>query len=288
MELGLQAGVVPIPAYLQNSNNFALDVSILQQTLEKARANKINVKALLISSPCNPLGVVYTKQELRDMYRWTKENNIHFIVDEIYALSSFFKSKPFTSISSVLEEMGESFGDTVHEVWSFSKDFSLSGFRVGMVYTENKAVLNAFHQQFFFYLASNHTQYILHQILSDETFTDTFIAQNQTRLAESYTSITACLKEHNIPFVEGGGAGFFVMLSLRRYLRSDSWEAELELWDILVKQCGVIFSAGASMHCHQPGWFRCCFTAYDAAAIVKRLTEMVHILNAKFPDKASA
>jgi aspartate/methionine/tyrosine aminotransferase len=54
-------------------------------------------------------------------------------VDEIYALSSYNENRKFISISAVLADLGEDFGDYIHVVWSFSKDFSMSGFRVWII-----------------------------------------------------------------------------------------------------------------------------------------------------------
>lgn len=72
MDLGVIAEAVPVPAYMKSSNNFKLDVSILQQTLENAQGAGITVKALILCSPNNPMGYIYTKPELIEILEWTR------------------------------------------------------------------------------------------------------------------------------------------------------------------------------------------------------------------------
>jgi hypothetical protein len=83
---------------------------------------------------------------------------------------------------------------------------------------------------------------VLNDVLSDETFVDSFVEANQRNLGEAYKTVTACLKENEIPYIEGG-AGFFVLIDLRKYLPADgkkSWEAEDRLWRFLATECKVV------------------------------------------------
>jgi len=290
LELGALSEAVTIPAYFKSSNNFEIDIDVLQEALDGAKAKNITVKALLISSPNNPMGVIYSREQLIKLYNWTKQHGIHFIVDEIYALSCYSeytqrKEKvEFVSISSVLEELGEPFGDLVHVAWSFSKDFTLSGFRVGVMYSENKELIAAVNNQVFFYLASNFAQFVLNEMIDDEAFVDDFVKVNQQHLGNAYKTVTSCLTRHGVPFIEGG-AGFFVLINLSKYLRSNDWEAEDELWRFLATECKVIFTPGSSMHCLEPGWFRCCFSTYAAEVVEKGLTRMVKLLDSRSTNK---
>lgn len=47
---------------------------------------------------------------------------------------------PWTSIAAVAARQGRSLGERCHIVWALSKDFALSGLRVGALYTENEAI----------------------------------------------------------------------------------------------------------------------------------------------------
>jgi aminotransferase len=82
-------------------------------------------KAILICSPNNPTGTVYTPHEIRTIAELAAENDLNIIADEIY-LHYVFDDNVFTSISS-LDGMMER---TVN-VMSFSKTFSMTGWRLG-------------------------------------------------------------------------------------------------------------------------------------------------------------
>eukprot|EP00026_Physarum_polycephalum_P017153 Phypoly_transcript_18277.p1 GENE.Phypoly_transcript_18277~~Phypoly_transcript_18277.p1 ORF type:complete len:249 (+),score=30.23 Phypoly_transcript_18277:71-748(+) len=89
LDLNAIAEVKPLPAYFQSSNNFEFDITKLQDTMDKAKSDNIAVKALLLCSPNNPMGVIYSKEQLINILNWVKSHKIHLIVDEIYALSCF-------------------------------------------------------------------------------------------------------------------------------------------------------------------------------------------------------
>lgn len=67
--------------------------------------------------------------------KFCSKYNIHFISDEVYALSRFSnpeikKPQPFVSVLSLpLDDIGID-KSLVHAVWSTSKDFGQSGFRM--------------------------------------------------------------------------------------------------------------------------------------------------------------
>lgn len=68
--------------------NYRLSLSALDASLEKAKAKGCRVRALILTSPHNPLGVIYTETELRACVGWCRQHGLHLISDEIYALSS--------------------------------------------------------------------------------------------------------------------------------------------------------------------------------------------------------
>jgi len=60
---------------------------------------------------------------------------------------------------------------------------------------------------------------------------------------------------------------FFVLVDLRQFLRKPTFEEEMVLWRKLVDECNVVFTPGCSMHCDEPGWYRCCYAAYDTQSV---------------------
>lgn len=122
--------LVPLPSF---ESNFTEE---LLPALEEAyRSATCPIRALMITNPHNPFAVCYPKDILEECLRFCKKHDIHFISDEVYALSIFSSpdlpdARPFISVLSLdLDEIGAD-KSRVHMIWSTSKDFGQSGFRM--------------------------------------------------------------------------------------------------------------------------------------------------------------
>lgn len=112
------------------------DGTELLPALERAyESADCQIKALMLTNPHNPLAVCYPRAIMQQCLRFCKKHNIHFISDEVYALSIFHSPdlidpEPFTSVLSLdLEDIGVD-KSRVHMIWSTSKDFGQSGLRL--------------------------------------------------------------------------------------------------------------------------------------------------------------
>ncbi len=90
---------------------------------------------ILLCSPNNPTGHIYTEPELRELLELCKKHDIFLVVDEVYR-EFCYDGRSFTSILSFPE-----YADRVICVDSFSKRFSMCGARVGAIVTRNREVL---------------------------------------------------------------------------------------------------------------------------------------------------
>lgn len=85
-------------------------------------------KLIIFSSPCNPTGSVYSRQELADMAEVLKRHPQVFVLcDEIYEYINF-TGEPHTSLASFPEIY-----DRVITVNGFSKGFAMTGWRLGYI-----------------------------------------------------------------------------------------------------------------------------------------------------------
>ncbi|PQL91992.1 pyridoxal phosphate-dependent aminotransferase [Apibacter adventoris] len=99
------------------------DFKITPEQLENAITPK--TKAFLFSSPCNPSGTVYTKEELHALAKvLAKHPNIIIISDEIYEYINY--EGKHESIAQFPEVFGQT--ATINGV---SKSFSMTGWRIG-------------------------------------------------------------------------------------------------------------------------------------------------------------
>ncbi|WP_205499700.1 pyridoxal phosphate-dependent aminotransferase [Rufibacter psychrotolerans] len=110
---------VPVRGSLEN------DYKITAQQLEDAIT--ANTKLVMYSSPCNPTGSVFTKEELAAFAAiLEKHPQIHVIADEIYEYINF------TGEHYSLARF-ESIKDRVITVNGFSKGYAMTGWRVGYI-----------------------------------------------------------------------------------------------------------------------------------------------------------
>jgi len=111
-----------IPCFLEPDENLRPDPEKWPSEVEDK-----NIKVLLYSSPSNPSGVVYTKDELEEIAKIAKEKDIWVMSDEIYS-KFLFDGKKHVSILSI-----EDVRDNAILVDGPSKRFGVPGWRVGYV-----------------------------------------------------------------------------------------------------------------------------------------------------------
>ncbi|XP_038907009.1 1-aminocyclopropane-1-carboxylate synthase CMW33 [Benincasa hispida] len=250
-----------IPVHCNSSNNFQITKEALEEAYKKAKEGNIKVKGLIITNPSNPLGTTYDRDTLKSLVTFVNDNNIHLICDEIYS-ATVFKSPSFTSIAEIIEEMEHCKKDLIHILYSLSKDMGLPGFRVGILYSYNDIVVSIGRKMSSFGLVSSQTQHLLAAMLSDEEFVDNFLAENSKRLAKRHARFTKELKKMGITCLNGN-AGVFVWMDLRKLLKDQSFESEMELWRVIINEVKLNVSPGSSFHVTEPGWFRVCFANMD-------------------------
>lgn len=89
-----------------------------------------SVKGLILNSPSNPAGTVYSRAELDAIVRWAAEREIWIISDEIYSKICFTAERA----ASVLE-LDDALLDRVVVVDGASKAFAMTGWRLGYSYS---------------------------------------------------------------------------------------------------------------------------------------------------------
>lgn len=262
-----RTGVKLVPVICESSNNFKLTRQALEFAFEEAKADNIRVKGLLITNPSNPLGTVMDRETLRTAVSFINEKRIHLVCDEIYA-ATVFSDPGFISIAEIIEEEKdiECDNNLIHIVYSLSKDMGFPGFRVGIIYSYNDAVVNCARKMSSFGLVSTQTQYLMAAMLSDDEFVERFLVESAKRLAQRYRVFTGGLTRVGIKCLQSNG-GLFVWMDLRCLLKKPTFESEMELWRVIIHEVKINVSPGSSFHCSEPGWFRVCYANMDDGAV---------------------
>nr|WGT76407.1 aminocyclopropane-1-carboxylic acid synthase 9 [Litchi chinensis] len=263
-DLRWRTGVQLVPVVCDSSNDFKITRQALEEAYEKALEDNIRIKGLLITNPSNPLGTFLDRDTLRSLVSFINEKNIHLICDEIYAATVFAGQPDFISISEIIEEdiNVECNKNLIHVVYSLSKDLGFPGFRVGIIYSYNDAVVSCARKMSSFGLVSSQTQHLMASMLSDDEFVDKFISESAGRLATRYELITCGLGQVGIRCLKSN-AGLFLWMDLHQLLEEQTVEAEMSLWRVIINEVKLNVSPGSSFHCPNPGWFRVCFANMD-------------------------
>ncbi|TAH80371.1 aminotransferase [Bacillus subtilis] len=112
------AGGIPVHVHTTADKRFKATAADFEAAVTE------KTKAILICSPSNPTGSVYSKEELNEIAEFAKKHDVIVLADEIYAELTY--DEEFTSIAA-LPGMKER---TV-VISGFSKAFAMTGWRLG-------------------------------------------------------------------------------------------------------------------------------------------------------------
>ncbi|XP_062423593.1 1-aminocyclopropane-1-carboxylate synthase-like protein 1 [Rhea pennata] len=275
----LYGGILPVHVPLfsevtdEEGHPFQLTIEKLEAALQTAKEQGIRVRALILINPHNPLGDIYPAQLLKECLEFAHRYELHVIVDEIYMLS-VYGDATFTSVLS-LDCVPDP--ERTHFMWGFSKDFGMSGIRVGVLYTRNDEIRKAVNQLAVFHGCPGPVQHVLSQFISDRDWLDNvFFPTNKKRLKEAQNILVDGLADVGIPVLKSSG-GLYVWADFRKFLKSQTFEAELELWQKLIDE-KLLISPGKAFYCYEPGWFRLVFSdSVDKIYLcIQRLEQMLH------------
>ena len=117
---------IPVVITTTEENNFKASA----EDFKKALTPK--TKAIVLNSPSNPTGMVYTEQELREIADFATKNNIYVISDEIYEHLIYEGSH--VSIASFNEKIKE----LTIVINGVSKTYAMTGWRIGFAAADSK------------------------------------------------------------------------------------------------------------------------------------------------------
>jgi|LGOV01.1.fsa_nt_gb 1-aminocyclopropane-1-carboxylate synthase len=245
-----RAGLLPIPVQCGPK----LNKSSFQEVIEEQKKKNIRVRAVLLSSPNNPVGTVYKPEELQNVIDFCMENNLDIISDEIYAQTIHDPNTKWVSMYSLVPD---EYLDRVHVTSSFSKDFSLSGFRTGFVISFNKDMLKGMHVLSYYSNVSNHTQAVLTDLLKSPELPG-IIQTSKEQLSNNQKMMSSMLKEIGI-HSEPAQGGIFLFANFGKFMKEKSFEEEFVLWERIFGELRINISPGQIFKAEEPGWFRVCY-----------------------------
>lgn len=122
------AGCKPIFVPLDRKNGWCFDFEKFKQAVTD------KTKAIFYCNPNNPTGTIYTQKQLLQLADLAQKNDLYIISDEVYKDFSFDATKIFSLAE--IKELRKS----VIRIFSFSKVFAMTGWRVGYLHSDESIV----------------------------------------------------------------------------------------------------------------------------------------------------
>lgn len=121
---------VPVFVEAKEENRFKYTID----DLESAITSKS--KAIIINSPNNPTGTVYSREELIEIADFAKRNNLIIISDEIYEKLIYGEERHF----SIAELSQDAYERTI-VINGLSKSYAMTGWRIGYAAAGNEKIV---------------------------------------------------------------------------------------------------------------------------------------------------
>ncbi len=190
------------PVLVPGDPEWGLKVSV--KDLER-RVDKLT-KGLILNSPCNPTGSVYTLSELRALAEWAREHEIWIISDEIYRMISY-GSGPAAS----LLDLDDEYLERAVIIYGASKAYAMTGWRIGAALAPGHVIKAMAAIQSHTTSGANHPA----QWAAAEAFSNPEVGREVERMMESFRHRRDYLVERfrqdvpGVEFVEPHGAFYF-------------------------------------------------------------------------------
>ncbi len=276
--------------------------------VEKAVEENPNAKLLVLTNPNNPLGVNYSRELLDDIYAFfLRDKNRHIISDEIYACSQIKDKKDFTSALNL--DIYQQCYDRIHVVYGLSKDFGLSGFRVGFIVSKSEKVKAALvgdscvKSMAWFSPFGSLNPYMLKRLFLGDAkkpgphLANQAMVEYKKLLKKQYAGTAANLNKGEITYHANNNGAIYFWIDLHKYLNRLPESAPLDsklcptlynyddlrerrLSYYLREEANVLLIRGQESFCEAPGFFRLCYTAEPLGQVTQGIDNMVEKLKA--------
>ncbi|KAM5344863.1 hypothetical protein ACJ41O_010725 [Fusarium nematophilum] len=245
-----------------------------EKVLIDAQAEGLKVAGLVISHPHNPLGRCYPREVLIRLMKLCQKYHVHFISDEIYALSVWSNTVdthpppvPFESALSI-DTAGVIDPELVHVLWGMSKDFGANGIRVGAVVSQSNPSLHAALVAVGLYSSvSSISDHVTVNVLEDDAFVESYMAENRRKLSQQYERVVSWARKNEITYAPGVNAAFFLWVDLgKAYRARHTVEESANITDLVMGKLmakKVFLASGEAFGSEKPGWFRIVFSHPD-------------------------
>jgi aspartate aminotransferase len=257
------------PVTVSGDPEFSLKVSV--EDLEEA--SDVNTRGLMLCSPNNPTGAVYTLSELRAIAEWAQGRNLWVISDEIYRRIHYAPGPA----PSMLDLPDDLLTKTVI-IYGASKAYAMTGWRIGLALAPTEVTQAMAAVQSHTTSGANHpAQYAAAVAFADERVEAEVEAMVQ-RFQERREIVVRHFREHlpGLEFVEPLGA-FYLFFRVDSFFGGEIGDA-ITFCQRLIADGGLALVPGEAFG--DGRWVRLSFAASEEhiREALKRLVRFIHDL----------
>ncbi|GAA6009605.1 hypothetical protein JCM10207_004121 [Rhodosporidiobolus poonsookiae] len=106
----------PVPYYLQEDQEWGLDIRDVKRNVDKARSQGTVLKGMVVINPGNPTGNSLTREDMEDIIKLCYEERMVLFADEVYQDNIYRSDRPFVSFKKALRDMPAPYRDNVELV----------------------------------------------------------------------------------------------------------------------------------------------------------------------------
>lgn len=223
---------VPVFIETKKENDFKVTYDELKSVLSE------NTKAIVINSPNNPTGTVYSKKDLEVIAKFAKENDLIIISDEIYEKLIYGKEEHI-SIASSSED---AFKRTV-VINGFSKAYAMTGWRIGYAACYNEELIKVMNnvQSHMTSNTNSIAQFAALEALNGDQETIKNMVKEFSLRRELMIELISEIED--LTFIEPKGA-FYVMIDVSKVLKKTNIKGSMEFANLLLKEENVVVIPG--------------------------------------------
>jgi aspartate/methionine/tyrosine aminotransferase len=234
------AGAKAVPVGIDFRNGtWDLDIGKLEQTITP------KTRALFINTPSNPTGWTASQDNLRDILALARKHGLWIVADEIYALYHYAGGRS-PSFLDIMED-----GDRIIFANSFSKNWSMTGWRVGWLVAPPE--IGQTIENLIQYSTSGVAQFMQRGAVAALNDGDDFIRENFRRAAKSRDILCdALIATNRVETLKPNGA-LYAFLKIDGITNSRSAAFEI------VDKVGVGLAPGSAFGAGGELFLRACF-----------------------------
>lgn len=203
-------------------------------------------KAIIVNSPCNPSGKVYSRENLKGIMDLAEKYDFLVIADDIYGALNYTDNKmPLCTY--------EEKPNRVITVYSYSKDFSATGVRLGHIIARSDIIDAALNVcgGVTFTICSFSQRFGVHALRRRKEIQAGLRAEYQKRMLYAYERIS---KLNNVKCFYPEGT-FYIFADIR-----ETGISSMDMWDKILDEARVLVLPGDGFGEAGKGYIRICCT----------------------------